>query len=250
MKPYLCSLLVFACLAGILSLAACKKDKLSDGSTSTTLDSTTLEYQIYCDKDLFFTGDTIQFSTNIPQGVKKLWKFGDGTTSTEASPTHTFSQVNDYHYLTIIVDGDTANKNKRNPYRYIRVRSHVNFTHIAAIQGLRWWEVTRDSCKYPSYEPEIFKSYNDTFSINVLNDTTLLVKNDTLTLASDDMFYGITNVYTFYALPTQYGYKTFKYYFSEDRIVYKDHPDKGGVPEQGKRPKFYSGTTTTYQSHK
>lgn len=47
---------------------------------------------------------TVEFNANSPTAIQWSWAFGDGATSTEESPTHTYMAVDDYMVVLVVWD--------------------------------------------------------------------------------------------------------------------------------------------------
>ncbi|AKB80302.1 cell surface protein [Methanosarcina horonobensis HB-1 = JCM 15518] len=56
---------------------------------------------------------TVNFSSEGSQGSKYLWDFGDGTTSTEPNPIHTYNKCGDYTvHLEVTDSGEVTDNNE------------------------------------------------------------------------------------------------------------------------------------------
>ena len=51
-----------------------------------------------------------KFQNNSLGGTDFIWRFGDGSTSVEISPTHTYNNIGTYHGTLIAIDTSTCNK--------------------------------------------------------------------------------------------------------------------------------------------
>ena len=80
-------------------------------------------------------GDTVFFSSNAPALSKYLWSFGDGTTSTVASPRHIYIfPVN--AMVTLVLNGDSANEVKK------AITIGLDSGYAAQVCGTRQWLYT------------------------------------------------------------------------------------------------------------
>jgi photosystem II stability/assembly factor-like uncharacterized protein len=98
-------------LAGAVSLAlllsACGGGG-SDGGTSTTPSSTTLPGSVTIQSaSSVDTSGATQFSSDAPAGsdVQLQWDFGDGSTSTDAQPSHQYVQAGEYKVTLTVTNG-------------------------------------------------------------------------------------------------------------------------------------------------
>ena len=92
-----------------------------------TIDAPYVDFS--ADKDFVCAGTTIHF-TNLSSGKIQsyLWDFGDGTTSSDASPDHHFSQERNYTIILTVTDssGCTVSISKN---QYVHIKNlHVDFT--------------------------------------------------------------------------------------------------------------------------
>lgn len=94
-----------ACMAGLLSLGLFFLSACSDGDDATTPLPASLAIQAPASIDV---GATTQFSADVADrdGLKFSWDFGDGTSSTEASPSHVFASPGEYEVVLTLSNGD------------------------------------------------------------------------------------------------------------------------------------------------
>jgi hypothetical protein len=71
----------------------------------------------------------VQFSnsTSALSGLKFSWDFGDGTSSSEAVPSHTYAHGGDFTVVLKVTNESGASK---------EVRSRVSVTNLATVRGL------------------------------------------------------------------------------------------------------------------
>ncbi|MGB3469081.1 MAG: PKD domain-containing protein [Cyclobacteriaceae bacterium] len=87
----------------IVFVSSCGDDEDVSGPTPTAEFST--------DKLIVETGDEITFTNNTVDGASYEWDFGDGETSTEENPVHTYTSTGDYTVtLTAIGSGGRENE--------------------------------------------------------------------------------------------------------------------------------------------
>ncbi len=242
-KSYFKGISYYVVVATFIFICACRKDV----ANSNCLDGS--NYKITCTGNRF-VGDSLYFSSNIPTCVKTQWIFRDGASSYDAAPKHVFSSVGSYMVI-IIINGDSANLNGKNPYLIIQINTPYNPAQINTMAGLRFWNVYQDSLTLVS-EQDTFKQYKDTFAVNVLNDSTIVVKSDTLKIEDGFKTNGVADAYVF-SLGSPFdplSWKILSYYYKQDSVVYSSHPYQGGIPPQGKYPGRTLGITTNYCSHK
>jgi PKD repeat protein len=65
---------------------------------------------------------TVTFANNSSNGIGYLWNFGDGSTSTIASPTHTYTSVGTYN-VTLITSGGSCGTDTLVKTNYINIDS-------------------------------------------------------------------------------------------------------------------------------
>lgn len=235
-------LLYILVLPLILALG-CKKHR-TDGLSSTTTNCTGSGFTIYCTGNRFIN-QPLQFSSNIPNCKKITWIFRDGSSSTDISPTHTFTEAGSY-WVVVIINDDSLNLNGQNPTLNINVNYPYDVATVAKIGNNRTWNIVEDSTDRNTLAKVTVKKYTDNFAITILNDTTLIFKNDTLKAQNSSL--GVYDVYFFSAPGSEFSWKTLNYYFQTDSIVYASHPDQGGRPSKGKMPAIPYGITTTYST--
>jgi PKD repeat protein len=119
-------------LALILPFAACNIDKSQFIPTVQFSASTT--YTI--------TGTTVTFTNQSSGATSYLWKFGDGTVSTEANPSHRFDSIGSFR---VILTGYNTNGTNSDSVT-IEVRNgHVTILDALGIQGTylgtSWFDV-------------------------------------------------------------------------------------------------------------
>lgn len=77
------------CLIGLVILVSCSKDE------SSANESLSVSFSVSTEDVL--VGEAIQFSNGSTGTINEVvWNFGDGTNSTQQSPSHTYSQQGDY----------------------------------------------------------------------------------------------------------------------------------------------------------
>ncbi len=89
-------------LAAICLVAGCKKDDDDDNTPVASF-----QYEVSADNFL-----EVAFSDFSQNDDSHAWDFGDGNTSTEENPTHTYAEVGDYDVVLTVTntDGDSASK--------------------------------------------------------------------------------------------------------------------------------------------
>lgn len=91
MKKYILYSLkpIILCLIGLVILVSCSKDEPSAN------ESLSVSFSVSTEDVL--VGEAIQFSNGSTGTINEVvWDFGDGTNSTQQSPSHTYSQQGDY----------------------------------------------------------------------------------------------------------------------------------------------------------
>ena len=256
MKPESLTKIALACFTVfvIISFCSCRKtNSIYDGP-----------YDIECSEGLL-AGDTVRFYSNVPGNFKKLWFISGGDSSNnfytlDEVPQHVFTKRGLYTAV-IIINDDTANLKRKNPGLSFYINQPYNAAQVAMMGGSRWWNVSLDSLNHNNTATVTFQRYKDTFAVNVINSSTIVIKNDTLRDMSQDQYYGVYKTYSFRGAAsngTGLSWQTLDYYFDQDSIVYSSHPYQGGIPsfDAGGTPgsDFQAavpfGITTNYYSHK
>jgi len=239
-------LLPYIIIASIIFLYSCHK----------TQNTQTGNYYITA-SDTLLTGTTTRFYSNVPNNVKIEWKItggdsGNNFTSNDISPAHVFTKRGLYN-ATIIINDDSANINRKNPGLSVYINQPYDPARVAMVQGTRWWKVCQDSTTYPYLYTDTFLKYTDTFAVIVVDDSTIIFKNDTLKDRSHDRIYGVWDSYNFQGAttgPDGYSWKNLYYYYDRDSIVYSWHSDQGGFYNKPLNQVVPYGITTSYYSHK
>ncbi len=122
-------LLFLAFIAVFISMPACKK---------------TPEAAFTADKVNIELGEEIKFSNTTKDGFSYLWDFGDGSSSTDASPVHTYSASGNYHVRLTAY----SKKEKKSDEDYLDITVNdatVNDTRdkfIATYTGSEYWTMS------------------------------------------------------------------------------------------------------------
>ncbi len=103
----------------IFLMSACSKKPSASFST----DKTSIEVE-----------QTVTFTNTSENGSKYLWDFGDGTTSEEESPSHTYQNVGNY---TIILTAYNSNKKKSSDKSIIISVTEALFKFSGTIGGIQ-----------------------------------------------------------------------------------------------------------------
>lgn len=84
-----------------------------------------------------YKGDPVSFTNTTPDAERYEWDFGDGSTSTETSPSHTFSTCGGYSVKLTAYKGDQSHKTSK----YIKVTSRtLEVTTISAtVTGKKYY---------------------------------------------------------------------------------------------------------------
>lgn len=242
--PRLHLLSVIICLSSC-TLLSCKKDtwKETDGIT----------YYIRSEGELL-SGKTIRFTNNVPGGVKRFWVFtsaedaGYRIYSTKVNPELVFDKEGTY-YALLVIDDDTSNKNDKNATYGFTIKHGYNAAELAKLTKVRTWLVVHDSLLHAPnpYHADTFDIKEESFGLQLLNDSTVVFKNDTLRSQLADRVHGVEEKYIFTGSTGNLYWEYLYYYYEEDKVVYQIHPFQGGVAS--KVPRAY-GITTTYISRR
>lgn len=114
----LLTLLFVSC--SILLIVACGKDDNGGGSSG----SQTLTASFDISSDLF-TDVPVVFTNTSKGATVYEWNFGDGTTSTERSPSHTYASEGSY---TVVLKSSNASGSSKTASRDIKIESKVDLS--------------------------------------------------------------------------------------------------------------------------
>lgn len=200
----------------------------------------------------YYVNQRITFSCRLPVGLDAEWVFSDGYTTHEQSPVRTFTSTG-IITVKVVINGDSSNANWLNPTLSIEIRKPYDPSVVRKMEGMRTWHVVEDSLITPYTDNyKILRRYEDTFAIQVLSDTSILVKGHTLTADTSQHHRGIAGDFYFFGRPAYLGvwWENVYYFYEQDSIVYASHPDQGGTSAGSHDPGFGRGITNTYYSHR
>lgn len=234
-------------------ISACKKDNTPPGTTTTAVIQEPYTITITGDK---FINETLEFTTNVPEDVAIQWLLfinTNGSSSrvehTERSFTYKFTDVG-FYSVTLVIDGDNANKNGQNLNSAFYIKKPFNAADIYKMQGEKMWEVVEDSAEMFSEKRTVINTYKDTFQLNIISEKMIVAKGDTLVVDSAQQVSGIEDHYMFSKKGTEaYSWSQLFYYPQKNSIILSVHPPQGGK-QIGKSQYHTYGITTTYTSVK
>lgn len=136
------------------------------------------EHTQYSIKGVLCTGDQVSFVSDNPDAKEYLWDFGDGTTSTDAAPTHVYNNKGVYK-VSLKVDGEYYAKGQDT----LRIYRKPEYTNQITKS---WnWDITRKQYM-PYYRYTETKTWVATFPVSYVNSLTVSVKMvDSNTIAID-----------------------------------------------------------------
>ncbi len=149
------------------------------------------QYAIQYAYDLpFYPGKSISFTSTVPPGSTYLWNFGDSTTSTEASPAHSYTHGG--MFKVSLVFNNTPSKIL---YDSVYISLYPSKSNLIA--GSKSWHHNYYGY-FANGSTMIYNTYADTsFTINRIDDFTLSVGSETLKYnRSDDSSFYYTGNYT------------------------------------------------------
>ena len=156
-----------------------------------------------------YAGSVIQFgyNNNYEPASTFQWNFGDGTTSNDANPTHTYAQPGIYT-VTLIINDDvpTADSHK------IQVLSpNVGSPYTALMSGLRLW-----NGQDQEYQPTSLTQIVDSpIAVEVIDSGTISFLGNTLHIVYLDTLY-----YKYIIYSGCSGAPALYYYYNVDSIEY------------------------------
>jgi hypothetical protein len=116
-------------------------------------------------------GDSVRFFSTVPGAKTYLWQFGDGGSSTEASPYHVFGH-RDSFAVTLIVDGKTDFACTKP----VRIREDPMYTRDMC--GSKTWRHSLVVLLGSRRDTTFFA--DDSFPVVYLNKLSVALKTDTL----------------------------------------------------------------------
>lgn len=234
-------------------LQGCKKENTTPGTTTTTTPAVKYEIILTGKK---FVGETIEFTTNVPENISVQWQLyidtKTGTKNLEFNSrafSYTFTEIGSYS-VTLILYGDRANKNNSNLHTSFYIKHPFKASDIYKMQGIRKCDVVVDSAILLSEKRDTVNTYKDNIEVNVINEKLIVVKGDTLKLGEGQEEIGIEDQYLFIKeVAEEYAWNSLRYYPKEDSIVHSVHLPQGGK-QIGKSEHHIFGITTSYYSVK
>lgn len=127
--------LLLTVLSFSLALAGCSKD--TNGSEFSDDDPMQIRAAFDASDTEVYKGDPVSFSNKTLDADRYEWDFGDGTTSTDASPSHYFTACGGYSVKLTAYKGDRSDKTSK----YIKVTSRtLEVTTISAtVTGKKYY---------------------------------------------------------------------------------------------------------------
>lgn len=116
-RPKFITLLLF-CAACFL-LASCEEEPIASFTVSETI---------------IYTGQSVTFNNTTQDADHYEWFFGDGTSSTDASPSHTYTQMGAY-YVTLIAYSKSGRQKDDAYHQYIFVLDPTTLTIQVNMDG-------------------------------------------------------------------------------------------------------------------
>ncbi len=180
--------------------------------------------------DFTVTGNTlvgysVSFQSTAPAGSSYLWNFGDGTTSTQATPTHVYSSIDSFKVSLVI-----NNQSSKSVSKKIYIAAVPEASIVSGIAGMKNWHgYVIAHFQAPSARDTI-STLTDQFSIAVNSNISITVKGDVLDCYNTD---NVNHIYYFRYYISQYSWREIDYYYSTDNICYIFYPDQGGDPQSG-----------------
>jgi PKD repeat protein len=129
-----------------------------NGQTCTSCQTVTVQLNALCSSNFTVFPDSTQphtyWALNMATGAAPLtylWSWGDGTSSTGAYPTHTYSGPGLYTICLTITDANGCTSNTCNPYQLLRLSSSAPITInvINGLTGLQENEATAQVSVFP-----------------------------------------------------------------------------------------------------
>lgn len=175
----------------------------------------------------------VHFRSNVLPDSTFYWQFGDGTTSTDSTPSHAYAAVGTYT-VTLTVNGNAATACST-------AINIVNVPATAGIGGTRTWHDTLFSYQSNLSGPLAYPRADAVFAINIINPLQVQFEGNTLYYSpastTDSML--VYNSTDYFDNTGNNHYTTAYYYRYHDSIaVFKyDRISAGGYSiEQWKTP--------------
>ncbi len=146
-----------ALLSTALILGGCGKDKISDPQTVVTPGGGTDPVPHAVIGANRYTGDApfvVSFSNQSTNGTRCEWSFGDGASSTEWSPSHTYTSLGRYTAnLTVYNSKGATSTDQRVVTAYLLVRP---FGVGGRVFGPYYPSLTQGDCDFGGHGPDVW----------------------------------------------------------------------------------------------
>ena len=162
----------------------------------------------YAGAPVSFAADTASAAT----GTSFLWSFGDGTTSTERSPVHTYA-TGGHFQATLVVNNDHDHPVSDS----VRVTSSNTSVYTHNMAGVRNWTVAEDNYIREWGRFTDSREFDSSFALNIVDDGIVRFVDDV------DLYIYIidTVVAKVIAFRDCSGEtRSLRYYYLQDSIVY------------------------------
>jgi hypothetical protein len=141
-----------------------------------------------------WTFSPIAFQSNAPTNSTFLWDFGDGTTSTDSTPTHTYTVINHTGFADMLCDNVSLTINGDTQHRVIKA---LKITPGASRLAGTWSWTGGYFYPFGNPNPGIAHALNDTvFAITAVNDSTINVWGQTLPFRASSNAFCYPNGYS------------------------------------------------------
>ncbi len=138
-------------------------------------------------------GYPITFTSNVPSGNTFLWNFGDGVTSTDAAPSHTFA-TNDPFEVSLTINNEPEHIIKKT------INIFANGVYLNLIAGTKTWHHIYTSVFVMPPSQTSYPRPDLDMTITVLSPSVIIIGSDTLTYSgninSDSVL--VFNYYDYY----------------------------------------------------
>jgi len=161
----------FVLLACVIPFA-CKK---SNSSGDPTLSFGIRGLGAYC------VGYPMCFSESPINATSYLWNFGDGTTSTDAAPCHTYADTGTYNVKLTV-----NNYISQTQQLQVHIGTQPIYTYL--LNGEKTWRHQLGTHFNPSNTTSLYAAPDTSFSIVSINATTIVVGNDTLNYKAQTVY--------------------------------------------------------------
>jgi len=160
-----------------------------------------------------YLGGTLQFTTSSLSAKTLLWNFGDGSTSTDIAPAHTYTWAGRFT-VTLFINGDSSNTLSKT------LVIGADSVHEAMLNETKTFHEVTEGFYPPAGKDTAFDDGTASYSALSIGVGTIIFKGDTLySHGSDDSALYFVRVFPGVSFAPPEG--NFTYNFLSGKMVYE-----------------------------